>query len=273
MKIWLVLALTSYFTGSAGYLGYLVRHRETWHRVGHGFFILGLVIHTVFLLQAFAVLKYLPVDNLGSTLSFAAWALAVVYVLFHFRYRLMILGSFVGPLVCVALMISLGLPDKPVAKPEVLQSVWMVFHITMAFLGDGAFILAGVVGGIYLLQERAIKTKNHGFIFRRMPPLDVLDRMGYALVAFGFPLLTLGLITGFIYAKSVWHQWWSANPKEVWSLITWFLYAALLHERLAAGWRGRRAAIMAIVALAILLFTFLGVNMLLEGHHGQFTEY
>ena len=86
-------------------------------------------------------------------------------------------------------------------------------------------------------------------------------------------MVTIGLITGVVYAKAIWGRFWSWDPKEVWSAITWLFYAALLHERLTAGWRGRRAAIMAIVGFAILLFTFLGVNFFLKGHHNPFTTY
>jgi ABC-type transport system involved in cytochrome c biogenesis permease subunit len=86
-------------------------------------------------------------------------------------------------------------------------------------------------------------------------------------------MLTIGLITGLVYAKSVWGRFWSWDPKEIWSGITWLIYAALLHERLAVGWRGRKAAIMAIIGFAVLLFTFFGVNFLLKGHHGVFTKF
>jgi cytochrome c-type biogenesis protein CcsB len=132
--------------------------------------------------------------------------------------------------------------------------------------------LACGVGILYLLQERAIKIKNPGFFFKRLPSLERLDTTGYACIVVGFSLLTIGLITGSVYAKAVWGRFWSWDPKEVWSAITWLFYAALLHERLAVGWRGRRAAIMAIIGFLVLLFTFFGVNFLLTGHHGQFTQ-
>ncbi|MGD9334007.1 MAG: cytochrome c biogenesis protein CcsA, partial [Desulfobacterales bacterium] len=107
---------------------------------------------------------------------------------------------------------------------------------------------------------------------KRLPSLELLDTTGYACIVTGFTMLTLGLITGFIYAKSVWGRFWGWDPKEVWSGITWLLYAALLHQRLTVGWRGRRAAIMAIIGFAVILFTFFGVNFLLQGHHGGFTK-
>ncbi|MCG2830968.1 MAG: cytochrome c biogenesis protein CcsA [Desulfobacteraceae bacterium] len=110
------------------------------------------------------------------------------------------------------------------------------------------------------------------FFFRRLPSLELLDTAGYTCIVVGFTMLTIGLATGLVYAKMVWGKFWSWDPKEVWSGITWLLYAALLHERLTVGWRGRKAAIMAIVGLAVLLFTFFGVNFLLKGHHGEFTR-
>jgi cytochrome c-type biogenesis protein CcsB len=126
---------------------------------------------------------------------------------------------------------------------------------------------------LYLIQENAIKAKKRRFFFKRLPSLELLDITGYACIVVGFTLLTIGLITGFVYAKSIWGRFWSWDPKEVWSGITWIFYAILLHERLTIGWRGRKSAIMAIVGFGVLIFTFLGVNLLLEGHHGEFTRF
>jgi cytochrome c-type biogenesis protein CcsB len=100
-----------------------------------------------------------------------------------------------------------------------------------------------------------------------LPPLDTLDDINYRCLTLGFPLLTIAIITGAIWAETAWGAYWSRDPKETWSLITWFVYAALLHGRLTTGWRGRRAAIFAVFGFFVLLFTFLGVNLLLEGLH------
>ena len=133
--------------------------------------------------------------------------------------------------------------------------------------------LACGVGILYLLQERAIKTKSRGFFFKRLPSLELLDTTGYAAIVFGFTMLTVGLITGVVYAKSVWSRFWSWDPKEVWAAVAWIYYAIFLHERLVIGFRGRKAAIMAIIGFGILIFTFIGVNFLMEGHHGRFTRF
>jgi cytochrome c-type biogenesis protein CcsB len=148
----------------------------------------------------------------------------------------------------------------------------LILHVTVIFVGEAGFALACGLGILYLLQENAIKTKKQRFFFRRLPSLDKLDSGGYTCMVIGFTMLTLGLITGFVYAKSIWGRFWSWDPKEVWSGITWLFYAVLLHQRLTVGWRGRRSAIMAIIGFAVLVFTFLGVNLLMEGHHRPFAN-
>ena len=120
---------------------------------------------------------------------------------------------------------------------------------------------------MYLIQERQLKAKKIGAITQRLPSLNVLDDLSYQSLTYGFPLLTLGIITGAIWAEYAWGRYWNWDPKETWSLITWLLYAALLHQRLTVGWRGRKAAIMAIVGFLAVLFTFLGVNLILPGLH------
>jgi cytochrome c-type biogenesis protein CcsB len=134
-------------------------------------------------------------------------------------------------------------------------------------MGNAVFALAFCCGIMYLVQESQLKAKKVGAITKRLPSLQVLDDMNYQALKFGFPLLTLGIITGAVWAEYAWGRYWGWDPKETWSLITWFLYAALLHQRLTVGWRGRKAAIMAIAGFGAALFTFLGVNLLLPGLH------
>ena len=157
-------------------------------------------------------------------------------------------------------------PNIPSPEQSIFKNFWLISHVIAVFIGNSAFALACGIGILYLFQEYGIKSKNPGFFFKRLPSLEMLD-------AAGFTLLTFGLITGFVYAKTIWGRFWSWDPKEVWSGITWLFYAALLHERLTVGWRGRKAAVMAIIGFAILLFTFLGVNLFLKGHHGAFTSF
>jgi len=155
---------------------------------------------------------------------------------------------------------------------NIFGSAWLVFHIVSIFIGEAALALACGVGIFYLLQERAIKIKRGGFFFRRLPSLDLLDTAGYSCIVIGFVMLSAGLVTGFIYAKLIWCAFWRWDPKEIWSGVTWILYAVLLHGRITLGWRGRKAALFAVIGFLLMAFTFLGVNFLMEGHHGEFTR-
>ncbi len=189
------------------------------------------------------------------------------YLLIHARYKVKNLGAFVTPLAVLAIIASSTLPQRIVPLPPVLKSYWLPVHAVVSFLAYGILAVAACAGIMYLIQERQIKKKRFGAFYRRLPSLDVLDSINYRCLTIGFPLLTLGIITGSLWAGQAWGSHWQWDPKETWSFISWLFYAALLHERLTVGWRGRRAAIMAIIGLGALLFTFLGVSLLLKGLH------
>jgi cytochrome c-type biogenesis protein CcsB len=154
-----------------------------------------------------------------------------------------------------------------VPLPPALKSAWLTVHASIAIMANGFLALAFCGGIMYLLQERELKKKRFGLFYTRLPSLDALDNLNNHCLAVGFPLLTLGIITGSIWAKQAWGAYWQWDPKETWSLITWLLYAALLHQRFTVGWRGRRAAIMTIIGFLAAMFTLWGVTYLLGGAH------
>lgn len=268
------LIILLYMLSSAAYIGYFSVQRNVLHRIAYGVLMAGFVLHTGLIGYQYIHWGQIPVQNLHQTLSFAAWALAGVYLLLRYRFHIKILGAYTAPLATLIMIVAFCIPQHAPEEPHTLfNSIWLVSHIIIIFIGEASLALAGGTGVLYLIQERAIKTKNPRFFFKRLPSLAVLDSTGYSFIITGFTLLTIGLITGFIYAEKVWGTLWSWDPKEIWSVITWLIYAALLHERLVAGWRGRRAAIMAIIGFGALIFTFIGVNFFLEGHHNEFTRW
>jgi cytochrome c-type biogenesis protein CcsB len=262
-----------YLMGTATYLFYFFIQKKGWEKTGQYFLTAGFVAHSTILIYELIASGHIPARNLHETLSVAAWAVLSIFLILQYKFNLKILGAYAAPLALLIMVISFSLPKTPVHDPDIFKSFWLLLHIIFIFLGEASFALACGVGILYLLQERSIKRKRPGFFYRRLPSLDLLDTMGYACILAGFTLMTIGLITGFVYAKTIWGKFWSADPKEIWSIITWLLYAALLHGRLMIGWRGRRSAVMAIVGFAVVLFTFLGVNFLLEGHHEVFTRW
>lgn len=227
----------------------------------------GFVVHCLTIFSRWLVTGITPVASLHESLSFFALTLVAIYLLFDLRYRTAILGAFACPIALVLMIGSTMAPQQPFAHNPMLDSWWFPIHVTLAFLGHAVFAIAAIAGVMYLLQERMLKSKKFSGLFYRLPSLDVLDSINYKCLTFGFPLMTMGIISGAIWANTAWGGYWRWDPKETWALITWFLYAALLHGRLTVGWRGRRAAIFAIIGFLCLLFTFFGVNMFLSGVH------
>ncbi len=175
------------------------------------------------------------------------------------RWRLSWLGPIVvGFVLCVLLADVLWLYEPVAPLTEALESYWLVIHVVAAVIATGAFTLGGITSILYLLKARS--TKETGYL-ARLPELPALDRIAYRMHAFGFPVWTFGvLISGPIWAHQAWSSYWNWDPKEVWAFITWVVYAAYLHARATAGWRGRNAAWLALVGAATLWFNFIGIN-------------
>ena len=261
-----------YIAGMTAYIIYLFRQNDKMQNTGFYLTVAGAVLHIISILARSIVVGSIPVHNLHQTLSVSGLALAWTFILFRKRLDLKILGIFATPLLVFIMVSTLLIPAEPAEYETILKGFWIVCHIVLIFMGEAALALACGAGILYLLQEKQIKSKRQGFFFRRLPSLDRLDSASYTLVATGFALLTFGLVTGFIYAKGVWGKFWSWDPKEIWSMVTWLVYAILLHCRLTVGWQGRKSAIMTIIGFAVLLFTFIGVNFLIGGHHQGFTK-
>ncbi|MEW5909180.1 MAG: c-type cytochrome biogenesis protein CcsB [Thermodesulfobacteriota bacterium] len=264
--------ISFYLLSTASYVAYLFFQKENLNRIGFYILLAGLAAHSATIITLLVKTGHMPVRNLYETLSIAAWAVAAVFVFVRFQFNLKILGIIAAPLALIIMVIATFFPQQPAETKAIFSNFWLMFHILTIFIADAAFALACGAGILYLVQEQNIKTKTRGFFYKRLPSLELLDSTGYACIIVGFALLTTGLIAGFVYAKSVWGRFWSWDPKEVWSAVTWLVYAALLHERFVAGWRGKRMAVMSIIGFAVLLFTFIGVNFLLKGHHGEFTR-
>jgi cytochrome c-type biogenesis protein CcsB len=273
MESIILISIILYLLSTVGYFAFFFLQKNYLQRAGFFLLLVGFLFHLLTIVYGFAKSGHVPVSNMHETLSFAGLAIAGLFLIIQYRFNLKILGIFAAPILALIMIIVSQLPDEPVQATKIFKSFWLISHVTVIFFGEAAFALACGLGLLYLLQEHEIKTKKHRFFFKRLPSLEMMDNIGYVCIIVGFTMLTLGLITGFVYAKAVWGRFWSWDPKEVWAGITWLFYAILLHERLTVGWRGRRSAIMAIIGFAVLIFTFLGVNLLMTGHHGDFTRF
>jgi len=261
------LALTFYFAATIVCVTELFKGTKTTSRIMLSLVVAGFALHTANIIARYVISGHIPIANLHEASSFFSWCIVLLFFYLEYRYKLGLLGAFIMPVVFILMLSSSMLPRKIEPLSPVLQSYWLGIHTMLAFLGDAAFAMAFGIGLMYLIQEHYVKSKHLGGLFRKLPSLQILDEINYRLITIGFPLLTLAIITGALWAESAWGSYWRWDPKEVWSLITWFIYALVLHVRLTAGWRGKRAAILSIIGFCAVLFTFFGVNLLLKGLH------
>ena len=212
-----------------------------------------------------------PLSNLYESLIFFAWAIVFLYLIMEWRIKTRNLGAFVIPFAFLFMAYASFSPDvNSGIQPLIpaLQSNWLISHVITCFFGYAAFTIACGLGFIYLLKGLERGQSSRPFL-RFLPDREVLDELSHHSVVIGFIFLTLGIITGSVWAYSAWGSYWSWDPKETWSLITWLIYASMLHSRLVRGWRGKRMAIMSIIGFASVLFTYFGVNYL-PGLHSYF---
>jgi len=176
---------------------------------------------------------------------------------------------FAGTLAMAYASLSPNISDRIQPLIPALKSNWLIAHVIACFIGYGAFAVAFGVSLMYLMKQKS--ADDTGSMMSHLPDANVLDELNHQLVMFGFLFLSAGIITGAVWANSAWGRYWGWDPKETWSLITWFVYATLLHARLMRGWRGKRTAILSIGGFAAVMFTYFGVNLLPGLHsYGSF---
>lgn len=240
---------------------------STLSRAMYFFAGLGFFAHSVNIVYRYAASAHMPVATPHEATSFFAWCTVLLFFALELRYRLGLLGSFIMPVAFVLMFAASALSRDIRPLSPALQSNWFGVHAVLAFLGNAAFALAFGIGVMYLVQEHYVKSKRLGGLFERLPSLQSLDWMNYRLITIGFPLLTLAIITGAFWAESAWGSYWSWDPRQVWSLVTWLIYALILHARLLAGWRGRRAAALSILGFLTIIVAFFGLKLLGKGLH------
>jgi len=207
-----------------------------------------------------------PLKSLFESLVFFAFNIGLLYVVAERLYRTRLFGVGAAFLAWACMAFSLFKWDAEIVKlPPALQSAWFVPHVMVYFVGYAAVAFATAVAVVQLLASRVpwvhkLTTMKAGTVLTG-EPLD-LDKIAYDVVRFGFVLMTFGLLVGSVWAKSAWGDFWVWDPKENWSLVTWLVYGAYLHLRKVRGWRGDRAAWLAIAGFAVVMFTYLGMGIL-----------
>jgi cytochrome c-type biogenesis protein CcsB len=208
----------------------------------------------------------------GNMYEFSTASALVVLVVFIAVARRRPALRYLGVFVVVPVLLSLGLALTVLYVPAgpllpALKSYWLVIHVAAAIISGGVFTVGGVVTALYLVQERWERTGVVNSLSRRLPTAEQLDQSAYRLFAFVFPLWTFAIVAGAIWAENAWGTYWSWDPKETWALVTWVVFAGYLHARATAGWKGRKAAIVALVGMSCFIFNYFGVNIFFTGLH------
>ncbi len=269
-----ILSTVTFVYGLAGFLyifAWVFRKPAT-GRLGTGAALLGLAGNTGGFFLRWAESYQLgfgraPLSNLYESLVFYALCIALVYLVVERRTGNRTIGAVSMPLAFLAIAyasLSPDMSDRIQPLIPALKSNWLIAHVVTCFIGYAAFAVAFGVSLMYLFKPQGPAASAGA-----MPPVESLDELTHQLVVFGFLFLSAGIITGAVWANSAWGRYWGWDPKETWSLVTWFVYATLLHARLARGWRGRRIAYLSIAGFAAVLFTYFGVNLLPGLHSYQ----
>lgn len=212
-----------------------------------------------------------PLTNMYESVVFFAWTIALLYLGMEWKFRTRILGLFVVPFAFLAMAyasFSTDISKEISPLLPALQSNWLIAHVITCFVGYAAFTIAAGIGVMFLVKvSNPASASDKSVSVDPLQAFQTVEDLIHKSMLFGFIWLSAGIITGAVWANSAWGTYWSWDPKETWSLITWFVYAITLHARYTRGWGGKRLAWMAIIGLFSVIFTYYGVNFLLSGLH------
>ncbi|MBI4633116.1 MAG: c-type cytochrome biogenesis protein CcsB [Deltaproteobacteria bacterium] len=268
------ISIFVYFFSMVLYVSYLAFRSETLGKICTLALLAGVIIETAAILlrwyESYQMgIGRAPLTNLYESLVFFALTIAIIYLVMERKFGIKTAGAFVTPFPFIIMAYASLNPNEIQPLVPALQSNWLISHVVTCFVGYAAFAVSFGVSVLYLFKVNAENRslKQAGAFSGHLPSSDLLDEVGYKTIAIGFPLLTIGIITGAFWANVAWGTYWSWDPKETWSLIVWFIYAAYLHARITRGWRGKKAAALSIVGFMATIFCYLGVNLILSGLH------
>ncbi|MCK9273564.1 MAG: c-type cytochrome biogenesis protein CcsB [Syntrophales bacterium] len=259
-----------YFFGALVFFAAFVFQKRSMQNAAILFVVGGFSIETAAIIIRWAFsyqmgFGHAPLSNLYESLVFFSWSVVVILFATWKRHRNDIIGtlaSFFAFILLAYASLSGNVTTQIQPLIPALQSNWLISHVVSSFLAYACFAISFITSILYLIRVRAGRR-----IERILPDYDVFDDLGYRITSIGFVLLSLGIITGAVWADTAWGRYWGWDPKETWSLITWMIYGAYIHARLARGWKGTSMALISIIGFIAVIFTYLGVNYILSGLH------
>lgn len=223
----------------------------------------GFLLHTIAIICRGIGAGRWPFANQYEFATCFAWGIALCFIIFEKKHNFWILGAFVTPIIVLIIGYAAMLNKDVKPLMPALQSGWLGIHVSTAIIAYGLFAVSCGTSIMYLLNDRLALH----FADIKIPTKEKLDILGYRATVLGFMFLSFVIITGAIWAQKAWGRYWTWDPKETWSLITWLIYAIFLHLRISRGWKEKRAAWLLIIGFLCVVFTYIGVNIFIPSLH------
>jgi cytochrome c-type biogenesis protein CcsB len=261
------IAVLAYIVATATAAVQLLSNRSSGRSIATAALWVGLAFQVGALVARSVAVGHFPVTSFSESLALVGVVVVCGFLGLQARWPVASLAVVIGPLALAVTLAAYTFHRGGEMVPPPLRSVLLPVHVTLAVLGNALFSMAFAVSLMYLVQEGRLKAKRLDARLR-LPPLETLDRWNYRLLTWGLSLFTLAIVSGIVWAHLVWGRFWSAEPRLLWAMITWGVYAVVFQGRVAAGLRGRRAATLTIVGFATLVCSLIGVNFFTPGRHG-----
>ncbi len=239
--------------------------------VGNFTLFISICIFVIFLINRWYIGKYFPISNLFESLIFLSCILLFLALFLEQKTKSQIITTIISPIILALTLFANFVLPKTLQEisPLVpsLQSDWLMFHVSTMILSYGTLIIGSLLSILYLCLNFLIKKEKLKFAYSKGLILENLDNLSYRIIGIGFPLLTLGIIAGAVWANEAWGNYWSWDPKETWALITWLVFATYLHARIIKKWNKEKASLIASIGFFVIWLCYLGVNFLSKGLH------
>jgi len=262
-KIALILCAIS----TVGYLSSLLVKKVKLAKISTWILAAAFVFLTVNLLFVIHNSSWLVNPDSRDFLSLCAWSVCAIYLALQFKTKTRVLGAFISPLILLFMIAAAGEASGKTIRPQNLQSWITAVHLVLAIVGEALFIIASCAGLMFIMQNRMLKHKKLSRTSRLLPSLSDLDRINHICLLWGFPVLSLGIIAGSVFAQLSWQSGWLTDPKVIWTFAGWIIYGFLLHQRLAIGWKGYRMAVFSGTAFILLLLSYCSVRLCFSTLH------
>ncbi|MGR3177328.1 MAG: cytochrome C assembly family protein [Candidatus Anammoxibacter sp.] len=266
-----IISVVFYFLASFWSIGSIFRPRRFSTVITKLFMITGFAIHSFYLIYLSIQSRSLPVSNIFESMIFLVWCIILIFIVIDLLYKMPSVLTFLMPFVTAFSIWAISFIGHNLTMPSDLPRFWLIAHIVPTFFGYASFGIAFIASIMYIIQQKQLRSNFTGTLATRLPSLEGLDALIWRTLSFGFPLITLGLIFGFVWVRSsnILGDDWLLDHKVILGIVAWLVYAAILHIRMIASFHGRKVAILTISGFVLILFTFVGTFFLGSKHGFQ----